>query len=162
MSDYTPDPDLDLVIERTIAVAPERVWDAWTQPELIKQWFTPAPYKTVGCEIDLRPGGRFNTTMESPEGGQYPNTGCIVDMEPGRRLVFTSVLSEGFRPAAPVNGAEDLAFTGRITMEPTGDGGTRYKATVMHPDEATQKRHAEMGFYDGWGAALDQLVALLS
>ena len=57
MTAFTPNPALDLVLERTIAVAPEKVWAAWTQPELLMQWFTPAPWKTVACEIDLRPGG---------------------------------------------------------------------------------------------------------
>jgi uncharacterized protein YndB with AHSA1/START domain len=73
---FTPDPDLDLVLERTVPVSPERVWAAWTQPELLMQWFTPAPWKTVACELDLRPGGRCATTMESPEGEQHPNVGC--------------------------------------------------------------------------------------
>ncbi len=162
MSHFTPNPDLDLVLERTIAVAPERVWEAWTEPDLIVRWFTPAPWKTVACEIDLRPGGRFNTTMESPEGDRYPNSGCFVDIEPGRRLVFTSVLTEDFRPTSPSNGADDLAFTGMITIEPDGDGGTRYIAIAMHPDADTCRRHSEMGFHDGWGAALDQLVALMT
>lgn len=162
MTDFTPNSDLDLVLERTIAVPTERVWDAWTQPALIMQWFTPAPWKTVGCEIDLRPGGRFDTTMESPEGERYPNAGCIIEVVTGRRLVFTSVLTEGFRPAAPSNGAGDLPFTGRIIIEPSGDGGTRYTAIAMHPDAETRQRHAEMGFHDGWGAALDQLVALMA
>ncbi len=162
MSEYTPNPEFDLVLERTIPVPPERVWDAWTRPDLIMQWFTPAPWKTVGCEIDLRPGGRFDTTMESPEGERHPNGGCILEVVPGRRLVFTSVLTEHFRPTAPTNGAEDLAFTGRITIEPSADGGTRYTAIAMHPDAGTSQRHAEMGFHDGWGAALNQLVALMS
>ena len=162
MSEYTPNPDLDLVLERTIPVAPERVWAAWTEPELLMQWFTPAPYKTVAADLDIRPGGRFSTTMESPEGERYPNTGCVVAVDPGRLLVWTSVLGEHFRPAAPANGADDLAFTGRISIEPTGDGGTRYTATAMHPDQATCRKHDEMGFHDGWGSALDQLVALLS
>ena len=52
MTDYKPNPDLDLVLERTVSVAPERVWAAWTEPELLKQWFTPAPWKTVdGREV---------------------------------------------------------------------------------------------------------------
>ncbi len=161
MTDFISNPDLDLVLERTIPVPPERVWDAWTKPELIMQWFTPAPWKTVACEIDVRPGGRFDTTMESPEGERYPNAGCIVDVVPGRRLVFTSVLTEDFRPSAPANGAEDLAFTGRITIEPSADG-TRYTAIAMHPDDESRQRHADMGFHDGWGAAIDQLVALMS
>jgi len=162
MSTYTPDPERDLVLERTIAVAPERVWAAWTEPELLVQWFTPAPFKTVAADLDVRPGGRFSTTMESPEGEQYPNTGCILEVDPGRLLVWTSVLGEHYRPTPPSNGADDLAFTGRISIEPTADGGTRYTAIAIHPDPLTCRRHDEMGFSEGWGAALDQLVALMS
>lgn len=162
MSPYTPDPELDLVLERTIPVPPERVWAAWTDPALVVQWFTPAPWKTVACELDLRPGGRFVTTMESPEGERYPNAGCILELVPGRLLVFTSVMTEGFRPTSPVNGADDLPFTGRIEMAPAGDGATAYRAIAMHADAEGCRRHAEMGFHDGWGAALDQLVALMA
>src|SRR5437764_299688 len=46
------DPRTDLVLERVVDVAPELVWKAWTTPEYLKQWFTPAPWKSVGCEID--------------------------------------------------------------------------------------------------------------
>lgn len=162
MTGITPDPELDLVLDRTIAVAPDKVWAAWTDPELIVRWFTPAPWKTVVCDIDVRPGGRFVTTMESPEGDRYLNAGCIVAVDPGRRLVFTSVLTEDFRPVRPANGADDLPFTAEILIEPAADGGTRYRAVAMHPDKDTCGRHAGMGFHAGWGAALDQLVGLMS
>jgi uncharacterized protein YndB with AHSA1/START domain len=162
MKPFTANPALDLVLERTIAVAPERVWAAWTEPELLVQWFTPAPWKTVSAELDVRPGGRCVTTMESPEGEQYPNAGCYLQVEPNRLLVFTSVMTEDFRPVPPSNGAGDLPFTARIEIEPTTDGGTHYRAIAMHADEAAATTHANMGFADGWGAALDQLVALMS
>ncbi len=162
MQHYVADPALDLVLERTIAVAPDRVWAAWTDPALIVQWFTPAPWKTVAADVDVRPGGRTVITMESPEGEQYPNAGCFLMVEPERLLVFTSVMGEGFRPVAPTNGADDLPFTGRIEIAPAPDGGTHYRAIAIHADEDGCRRHAEMGFHDGWGAALDQLVALMS
>ncbi len=162
MSTFTPNSALDLVLERTIAVSAERVWAAWTQPELLMQWFTPAPWKTVAADLDVRPGGRCVTTMESPEGERYPNAGCYLQVEPNRLLVFTSVLLEDFRPTAPTNGAGDLAFTGRIEIEALPDGSTHYRAIAMHASEDTAKQHSEMGFAEGWGAALDQLVALLS
>lgn len=162
MTRFTPDPVLDLVLERTIPVAPERVWVAWTEPELLVQWFTPAPWKTVSAELDVRPGGRCVTTMESPEGDRYPNAGCYLLVEPNRLLVFTSVMTEEFRPVAPSNGAGDLGFTARIEIEPAAGGGTHYRAIAMHAVEDACRQHAEMGFADGWGAALDQLVALQS
>jgi len=162
MSHFTPDPALDLVLERTIPVPPERVWDAWTQPELLMQWFTPAPWKTVASELDVRPGGRCVTTMESPEGERFPNEGCYLQVEPNRLLVFTSVMTADFRPLAPGDGPGDLGFTARIEIEPAPDGGTHYRAIAMHAHEDTCKQHADMGFAEGWGAALDQLVALLS
>ena len=159
MTTYTPDPDLDLVLERTLPVAPDRVWAAWTDPDLLVQWFTPAPWKTVSADLDVRPGGRCITTMESPEGEQFPNVGCFLQVEPGRLLVFTSAMTEGFRP---VVGGDGMPFTGRIEISPTPDGGTTYRAIAMHADKAGVEQHAEMGFHEGWGAATDQLVALLS
>ena len=162
MSNFTPNPALDLVLERTIAVAPERVWAAWTEPEMLKQWFTPAPWKTVAVDIDLRPGGHCVTTMESPEGEQYPNAGCYLQVEPNTLLVFTSVMGADFRPIVAANGAGDLAFTARVEIEPSADGGTHYRAIAMHADETSQQQHSAMGFAEGWGAALDQLVALMS
>ena len=162
MTTFTPNPDLDLVLDRTVAVSPAKVWKAWTTPELVMEWFTPAPWRTVACDIDLRPGGRFASTMQSPEGEQFPNAGCYLAVEPDRLLVFTSVLGDGYRPTSASNGAEDLPFTARIELTPTAEGGTHYRAIAIHPDRETCKRHEEMGFHDGWGTALDQLVALMS
>lgn len=162
MSPYTPDPALDLVLERTIPVPPERVWAAWTEPELLMQWFTPAPWKTVAAELDVRPGGGCVTTMESPEGERFPNAGCYLQVEPNRLLVFTSVMTDDFRPIVMGNGPGDLPFTARIEMEPAPDGGTNYRAIAMHAAAEDCRRHAEMGFAEGWGAALDQLVALMA
>ncbi|MCU1401591.1 MAG: polyketide cyclase [Acidimicrobiales bacterium] len=161
MNHFTPNSALDLVIERTIFVSPERVWAAWTEPELLVQWFTPAPWRTAAVDIDLRPGGRCVTTMESPEGVQYPNVGCYLQIEPNQLLVYTSVMTDDFRPFAPVNGA-GLGFTARIEIEGAPDGGTHYRAIAMHANEADHDQHEAMGFADGWGAALDQLVTLMT
>ncbi len=76
MTAYKIDPKLDLILEREIDVPPELVWRAWTEPQHLMKWFTPAPWKTVECEIDLRPGGIFRTVMRSPEGQDMDNAGC--------------------------------------------------------------------------------------
>ncbi len=146
------DPKTDLRIERTIDVKPELVWEAWTKPEHLMKWFTPAPWKTVDCELDVRPGGIFRTTMESPEGQQFPNSGCYLEVVENKRLTFTDGLGPGFRPNA------ESFMTAILELEPAGDG-TRYLATAIHNSEEDRKKHEEMGFEHGWNAALDQLIA---
>ncbi|WP_458759996.1 SRPBCC family protein [Afipia sp. TerB] len=152
MTAYKPDPRLDLVLERIVDVPPELVWRAWTEPKHLLQWFTPAPWKTVDCEIDLRPGGIFRTVMRSPEGEDMDNAGCYLEIVENRRLVFTDALGPGFRPR------DGGFFTAIVSFEPAG-GGTKYTAIAIHKDEAGKKTHEDMGFHSGWGAALDQLVA---
>ena len=159
----TLDPRRDLVLEREIDVPRHRVWAAWTEPERLKRWFTPAPWQTVACEVDLRPGGMFRTVMRSPEGvDQPPTVGCYLEVVPQEKLVWTTLLEPGFRPASVVDGdsgCHGLQFTAIIALEDCGKG-TRYRAIAMHPDAASSRRHEELGFHEGWGATLDQLVAL--
>jgi len=150
------DPNLDLVLERIVDVSPELVWMAWTQPEHLKKWFTPAPWTTVDCEIDLRPGGVFRTVMRSPEGQDFPNLGCYLEIIPQRKLVWTDALEAGFRPSRQ-GPSVPFHFTATILLEPHGKG-TKYTAIVMHQDEESRKKHEAMGFHAGWGKVLEQLV----
>ncbi len=161
---HRPDPNLDLVLERVVDVPKDLVWLAWTTPEHIKKWFTPAPWKTIECEIDLRPGGIFRTVMRSPEGQEYPNVGCYLEVIEGERLTWTDALEPGFRPTGRTTdnaaGGGIFAFTASISLATHGNG-TKYTALAMHRTEADRKSHEDMGFHDGWGKALDQLVDLV-
>jgi len=148
---FTPDPRLDLVLERVVDVPPEKVWAAWTRPEHVVKWFTPRPWSTVDCEIDLRPGGIFRTVMRSPEGEDHENVGCFLEVVENRRLVFTDALGPGWRPKS------EPFMTAVVSIEPH-KGGTKYTAIAIHKDEDTRKKHEEMGFHEGWATALDQLV----
>lgn len=150
------DPHLDLRLDRAVDVAPELVWAAWTVPEHVKKWFTPAPWKTVDCEIDLRPGGIFRTVMRSPDGQEINNVGCFLEIVPQRKLVWTVVLQPGFRPSKPT--FDVPSFTAIILLEPDG-AGTKYSAIALHQNQGDRDAHDRMGFSQGWGKALDQLVA---
>ncbi len=152
-------PELDLVLERTVDVPPAFVWDAWTKPEILKKWFCPKPWLTTEAEMDLVPGGIFRTVMRGPEGQEFPNTGCFLEVVPGTRLVWTGALLPGYRPL-PAGGGVPFVMTAIITIEPTSTGGTKYTATVLHGDVSGREQHEAMGFHHGWSAAFDQLVAL--
>lgn len=163
-STYQANLSLDLSFTRIIDVPKELVWRAWTEPALLLPWFCPLPWKTTDAEIDLRPGGIFRTTMVSPEGQQFPNSGCFLQVVPNAKLVWTNALLPGFRPSPPSATCGDASvnflFTAMVEMEDHANG-TRYTATALHADEAGSKQHAAMGFEAGWGAALDQLVAMV-
>lgn len=154
-----PDPRLDLVLERLVDVPPEFLWRGWTVPEQLKKWFTPAPWKTVDCEIDLRPGGKFRTVMRGPEGQEIDNVGCYLEIVPKEKLVWTGALGPGFRPRPVTVPATPFVMTAVITLQRRGNG-TLYTALVLHGDEESRKAHEKMGFEQGWGKALDQLLAL--
>lgn len=153
---YTLDRELDLELTRDVDVAPELVWKAWTTPDLLKQWFAPKPFETPECEIDLRPGGAFRTTMRSPDGQEFGGAGCYLDIVPNERLVWTSALLPGYRPQP-----DEMPFTAIVEIQPNGSGGSRYRAIAMHQNPEDNKKHADMGFVEGWGAALEQLVELV-
>jgi uncharacterized protein YndB with AHSA1/START domain len=155
MTDHPIDANLDLVLEREVDVPPHLVWAAWTTPAHIKQWFAPQPFETDEVTLDLRPGGIFHVVMKTPEGQLVDEgAGCILEAVENQRLVWTGALGPGFRPQA-----SELPFTAIITMEASGSG-TRYRAVAVHGTKESKDQHDQMGFPEGWGAALDQLVEL--
>jgi uncharacterized protein YndB with AHSA1/START domain len=97
----------------------------------------------------------FRTVMRSPEGRDFPNVGCYLEVVPNRRLVWTDALEPGFRPTRDTEAP--FRFTATILLEPHGKG-TKYTAIAMHSDEEGRRKHEAMGFHEGWGKALDQLV----
>jgi uncharacterized protein YndB with AHSA1/START domain len=144
----------ELSLVRIINAAPEKVFRAWTEPDLLKQWFTPKPWTVASAELDVRPGGTNLIVMCSPEGQEYPNRGVYLEVVKNQRLVMTDAYTSAWVPS-------DKPFmTAIITFEDEG-GKTRYTARALHWNAEDRKAHEEMGFHEGWGKATDQLAALV-
>jgi uncharacterized protein YndB with AHSA1/START domain len=156
MSTNTIDPALDLVIERVIHAPRQSVWRAWTDPDLLARWWTPAPTLTRVDRLQIRPGGAFVTRM-SDDGDRFvPHTDSVfLVAEEGSRLVFTNAVDSAWRPATP----QPVSMTAEITFDDHPDG-TLYRAVVRHGDPAVRDRHEELGFFDGWGAVTQALAEL--
>jgi uncharacterized protein YndB with AHSA1/START domain len=148
---WKPDPKLDLVLERVVDASRDLVWIALTKPEHVSSGFRqrPGPLRTARSICGQ---GYFRFVMRSPEGEEFPNICCYLEVVPNERLVWTDALLPGYRPS------ENPFLTAILALEALGNT-TRYTAMAIHRDEATRKRHEEMGFHDGWGKSLDQLVA---
>jgi uncharacterized protein YndB with AHSA1/START domain len=147
--------DRTLVLARIIDAPAARLFAAWTQPELMKQWFAPKPWTTPSCEVDLRVGGVSRIVMRSPEGVDHPNVGVYLLVEPDRRLVFTDAFTSAWAPAQKPFMVGDLSFEEK-------NGRTTYTATVRHWTVEDREAHEKMGFHEGWGKCADQLAALVA
>lgn len=147
----------ELSITRHIHASPEAVYRAWT--ERPGDWFAPRPWTTPETEWDLRAGGRMRTVMRSPEGEDMPDEGVFLEVVPNEKLVFTSIFGPDWQPKAMSGEGCDFAMVAIVTFE-AENGGTRYTARVRHWDEATLKRHEEIGFHEGWTQCTNQLAEI--
>lgn len=142
----------DLVVERVIAAPLAKVWLCLTEAAHLARWWVPEPVVIEDMVLETAPGGRFSYRMVMEDGAR-------VDMEmmilaaAGDRLVFTDLMTAGFRPVA----APFFGFVGELALSAVA-GGTLYRATARHAREDDARRHEEMGFHDGWGAVAGQLV----
>lgn len=148
--------DRELVLTRIIDAPREKLFRAWTEPELLVQWFAPQPWTTASARLDVRPGGGNVIVMRDPEGNDYPNRGVYLEVVENEKLVFTDAYTEAWEPS------QKPFFTVVLTFEDIGDGKTRYTARARHWTVEDRDAHEKMGFYEGWGLCTDQLAALVA
>lgn len=157
MTEHAIDPAFDLELQRVIRAPREAIWRAWTDPELLAQWWIPAPMHLRVDALEARPGGAFVTRMSEDGVAFTPHTnGVFVVAEEGRRIVFTNVIDSAWRPTSP----QPVSMVAEIVLGDHADG-TDYRAIARHGDPAQRDRHAELGFFEGWGAVTDQLATLV-
>lgn len=147
--------DRELVLTRIINAPREKVFRAWTEPELIKQWFAPRPYTVAFAETDVRPGGASRIDMRGPDGQEIPGNGVYLEVVKNERLVFTDAYTKAWEPS------QKPFMTVILTFEDEG-GKTKYTARVRHWSVADRETHEKMGFYPGWGQCTDQLEELMA
>jgi uncharacterized protein YndB with AHSA1/START domain len=147
--------DRELVLTRLINAPREKVYRAWTEPELLKQWFAPKPYTTPIVEMDVRPGGSAYFVMRGPDGKDLPNRGVYLEVVPNQKLVSTDAYVKAWEPS-------DKPFMTLILTFEDEAGKTRYTARVRHWTVADREAHEKMGFHGGWSLCTDQLEALVA
>jgi uncharacterized protein YndB with AHSA1/START domain len=154
-AEAAPIADRELVLTRIIDAPREKVFRAWTDPELLKKWFAPLPWTTPAAELDVRPGGANLVVMRDPEGNEFPNRGVYLEVVESERLVITDAYTRAWEPSGKP------FMTVILTFEDDG-GKTRYTARARHWTVADREAHEKMGFHEGWGRCTDQLAALVA
>lgn len=143
--------DLTLNINRVFSAPPERLFRIWTQPELMKRWFSPEGLTTVHAEVDLRIGGYYRIGMQTNDGAMFYVSGVYHEIEIPRKLVFTWAWSYDL-----LTPREDDML---VTIQFIGQGqSTEIMLTHTHlADAAAFEQHAS-----GWAGCLDKLGSYLS
>jgi uncharacterized protein YndB with AHSA1/START domain len=141
---------LKVRLERVIAADRARVFEAWTDPDLMMKWYAPEGMSIPDVEVDLRVGGRWRVAMQEPEGGaRHTVVGTYREITPPERLVTTwSWLPED--GAAQSMGPEETM----VTVEFHEDGDTT-RVVLVHEGFATadgRDNHEK-----GWESCLNRL-----
>ena len=103
--------DCEIVITRSFAAPRRVVFDAWTKPEHVAQWWDPSRTPLAICEIDLRPNGAFRFVHQRPAGSARPFTGIYREIEPPQRLVFATKSPSGAESVGTLIFAEHEGVT---------------------------------------------------
>lgn len=142
----------DLELTRVFHAPRELVWEVWTDPAHLAQWWGPDGFNNPVCEVDLRPGGALHIVMRGPDGVDYPMTGVFNEIVPPEKLVFTSIVDDG----------ADVHFEVLTTVTFTEQGGKTeltLQARVVAASEAAAM-HLN-GMQEGWTQSLARLGAYL-
>ena len=81
--------DREIVITRLINAPQELVFDAWTDPEQVGQWWGPSGFTTTTHKMEVKPGGVWRFVMHGPDGRDYQNKITYLEIVPPERLVYS-------------------------------------------------------------------------
>ena len=139
-----------LEIKRFLKVPRNRVYQAWTDPAQLRQWFGPENVRTRDLVAETRVGGKFRWDLTNPEGEEMTVEGEYLDLQPGRKIVFTWQWQD------------DETWENRnsvVTVELSdAAGGTELR--LLHeqlPSEESRDNHNE-----GWNSLLNKLDKFLN
>lgn len=134
-----------LSLKRTFDAPIELVWEAWTQPEHVAQWWGPKGMVLTVVEHDFKVGGKWKYVMPMPNGEEFISEGQYSEIVNFQKIIT----SANFRPMT--EGVEIRAL-----FEKSGNK-THFTFSVIHPTEEYKRQQEQMGFYNGWGSAFDRL-----
>jgi uncharacterized protein YndB with AHSA1/START domain len=140
--------DRVLVLERTFPTTPEKLFDAWTRPEILVRWWGPEGMTIPEHSIDLREGGAWHTTMRNAEGGEVFVSGVYRTIDRPNTLAFTWA----WRQTDGSRGEETLVT---VTFR-AADGGTRLTLDQRSFAEASNRDNHGIG----WNSSFDCLEKL--
>lgn len=144
--------DREIVITRVVDAPRERVFEAFTTPEQVSQWWGPNGFTTTTHEMDARPGGIWRFIMHGPNGTDYPNRIQYIEVVPPERLVYDHDDDVDNDPHG---------FHVTVTFDQEG-AGTRITMRTLLGSAEERKRVEEFGAIEGGNQTLARLAEFLA
>jgi uncharacterized protein YndB with AHSA1/START domain len=145
----------DLILTRVFDAPREKVFKAWSDSELMEQWFAPKPWAASVVKNDVHTGGSSLIILRGPQGEEFPCPGIYLEVIENEKIVSTDAFTEAWVPS------QKAFMVVTLTFEAVEGNKTRYTARVSHWNEADREEHEKMGFHEGWKVCAEQLAALI-
>lgn len=147
--------DHPIIVKRTFKAPRQLVWDVWTKPEHIANWWGPAGITTEVEQMDLRTGGKWKYVMTGPDGTKYPVTGIFQEVKPIEKYVSTDDFDDEYKDNAHGMDIPKILLVTTV-FEDLGDE-TAVTITFTHPTEEDKAKHEKMGVDHGWNSSFEKL-----
>jgi uncharacterized protein YndB with AHSA1/START domain len=138
-----------LSISKVFDAPIKTVWEAWTNPDHVIQWWAPLGMPIKVEKHEFKVGGKWKYSMPMPDGSQFISEGTYLEIEPHKKIITTA----DFKPMT-----EGVEL--HVLFEANGDK-TNFTFSVVHATEDYAKQQEKMGFYNGWGSAFTRMEAIL-
>lgn len=154
--DFTVNKESNTVnIKREFNADRELVWEAWTNPEILDQWWAPKPFRSKTKIMDFKVGGRRFYAMVSPEGQEHWSIQKYTSISPKTNFKFLNAFADKDEDPDLPGSDWDLNF-GEL------NGTTTVHISIYNESRERMEKMIEMGFKEGFTMTLNDLDTLLS
>ena len=152
-----------MVVTRVFDAPRALVWEAWTNPKYVMQWWGPKGFTAPFCEMDFRVRGNFLCCMRAPDGQEFWNAGEYHEIVLHEKIVYSMYFSDskGNKVEPEQYGIEHEAIEGAhdvVIFEDFGNGQT--KVTLIGNE--TMEDAKTSGQVEGWDQILDKVAAVVA
>jgi uncharacterized protein YndB with AHSA1/START domain len=149
------EPELVLILERTLNAPRELVFQTWIDPKHLAQWWGPKDFTNPVCEVDARPGGSIRITMQAPDGTLIPTEGIFLEITPPERIVFSNNAFKDAKGQAQLETRNTITFT-------EANGKTKLTVQAVVTKAGPNVAVSLAGMENGWIESLDRLEHVLT
>ena len=159
VTDVRKDPQArTMTLDAEFDATPERIWELWADPRQLERWWGPPNYPATFTAHDLRPGGRMEYHMTTPEGDQPRGFWEVLEAQAPTHLV----VRDGFANDDGTPNTDMPLGTMRVSINAIGGGRTRMSIESEFPTDEAMEQLLAMGQEEGMKEAVGQIDAMLA